>query len=644
MELIHESCRMKYIRMVGGLTYATRINLYKTLASLDWSEFYCAFMLTLFDHVGLERRELLVNTVITLYSNRRPLYLDLIYKLKEPQLNEFLCVIPLELAQHFIEVCYYLSPFDKEFATFLELVLSLSFQEVHNIMTYSDESHAKQCRLCRMKRLHTLEYRMQQGQILPEHGDTPGMLVKYETSDNWRADGEHFFTFDYENCVVFWRKKQVDLVKICDGCLNDTHRAMAEVNRFEPVNHLEGMPKKEFCEDLRAEEQARSVMFQQLSVTRLHRRCKEWAILAQKTLREGYIREAKERQAATDKILQDRAEAAKKAATAAMLRDAKRVDKAWMKHEKATQQDRNKKRFDGADLIFKHPYTRENPVSRTLEHPHSWKLAGFDPGGLPATADGASERFGTGKIVPDVRTSELTVWKHQAAYLHKNHLDKVAAEERCKAEERTKEAQMYNKLIADNRAAIERANKLQRLADEQAEEDRVEARAEDRRKRRMARIKAAEEAENRLMAVEDSRSWEHRYYLKECTIIERELRNMRRQETAQRQIDRFWGIPTDIVNRKNAKDVENAVWRAKLETLRAVGMQTAVWVPYKTEVGEFRDITTGLPIKEAKHVKEYEHYRERGPSSNQHTMFNHTYKYEDLETKRLGTAGSTKRS
>ena len=62
-----------------------------------------------------------------------------------------------------------------------------------------------------------------------------------------------------------------------------------------------------------------------------------------------------------------------------------------IRHEKATQQDRNKKRFDSADLIYKHPYTRENPVSTSLEHPHSWKLAGFDPGGLPATADGASE-------------------------------------------------------------------------------------------------------------------------------------------------------------------------------------------------------------------------------------------------------------
>lgn len=89
--------------------------------------------------------------------------------------------------------------------------------------------------------------------------------------------------------------------------------------------------------------------------------------------------------------------------------------------------------------------------------------------------------------------------------------------------------------------------------------------------------------------------------------------------------------------------MENAVWREKMENLRAIGMQTGVWVPYKAEVGEFRDSFTGLAIKEPKHVREFEHYKEPGPASNQYTHYNYTYKYEDLESKRTGTAGSTKR-
>ena len=64
---------------------------------------------------------------------------------------------------------------------------------------------------------------------------------------------------------------------------------------------------------------------------RLHRTAKSWSIRVEKSLREGYIREAKERQEATDKILHDRAVAAKKAAREQMIHDAMHVDKSWMK-------------------------------------------------------------------------------------------------------------------------------------------------------------------------------------------------------------------------------------------------------------------------------------------------------------------------
>ena len=61
------------------------------------------------------------------------------------------------------------------------------------------------------------------------------------------------------------------------------------------------------------------------------------------------------------------------------------------RHEKATQHERNRKRFDAADLKFKHPYDRENPISNTREHPHSWKLTGYDDKGLPVSVEAASE-------------------------------------------------------------------------------------------------------------------------------------------------------------------------------------------------------------------------------------------------------------
>lgn len=93
------------------------------------------------------------------------------------------------------------------------------------------------------------------------------------------------------------------------------------------------------------------------------------------------------------------------------------------------------------------------------------------------------------------------------------------------------------------------------------------------------------------------------------------------------------------------QDEDNAAWQAKLDNLRAIGMQTAVWVPFKAEVklGTFKDKYTNLTIRPPKHIREFEHYKEPGPGTNLHTPFNHTYKYEDLASKRTGTAGSYKR-
>jgi hypothetical protein len=70
MEKIHEDYRIKYIRMIGELTYATRLNLYKILGSLDWTPFICGYMLEVIDRVGVSRRERLINTIVTFYVTR----------------------------------------------------------------------------------------------------------------------------------------------------------------------------------------------------------------------------------------------------------------------------------------------------------------------------------------------------------------------------------------------------------------------------------------------------------------------------------------------------------------------------------------------------------------------------------------------
>lgn len=614
IEKIHQDFKYRYIRIVPELKYTTRINMYKVLSSLHWTKDSCALLLELLDGVGPERRDVLINSIITFYPDRRELYMKIIQGLEEPQLGELLTDLPIDIVQYFIEICRYLNPFQREFEIFSGLVRELSFREVYDLMNFCNEPFAKQCRLCRLRRLHILEFRMSQGQLKPEDYSKPGVVEHYETATVWKADGEHFFSFGYSEGRVFWRGKEVDLVKICDGCLDDVNKALAEVNRLEPVFHLEGAERKEKLTEMRVEEKARAKLIRELSVKRLHRRAKEWSIRALKSLREGYIREEQERQEATSRILRQRAEAARREAQQQALHAALHCDQRWKKQEQRTQQQRSSKRDDLAGLNFQLPFSRDLPAEPSREHHHSWQLAAFSPSGLPLCGSAAAERFGTGKVKADIRTPELSMWKNQSAYLHKNYLERVAAEERCQAEARRKEAEDLNKYLQEHQFASNRAAKLRRLAAEQAEEDRLEARALAKAKRREARLKAGESEERKAMAEEDERSQQHRYYLKECEIIRRELSNMRREEAAQTAIDRYWGIPTSIVNMKNKKEENTAAWVAKVEELRALGMQTANWVPYKFEIGEFRDKFTGRAIREVENVKEYEHYKGKGPN------------------------------
>lgn len=57
---------------------------------------------------------------------------------------------------------------------------------------------------------------MQQGQLQPEHSATPGMLGSYEGgTDNWRAAGEHFFTFDYDASLVGYELVRGEGERVC---------------------------------------------------------------------------------------------------------------------------------------------------------------------------------------------------------------------------------------------------------------------------------------------------------------------------------------------------------------------------------------------------------------------------------------------
>lgn len=221
--------RSLYAPFVAELTLNTRINLYKTLDSLGWTEEFCQIVLDTMAKVS-DYLETFVNYAVELDVSRRPLFFHWCNTLEEPQLRQLLAEVDFEIVENYMELSFYLSKY--ELAIMFELISKLSIQELDSIIHQVDEPMAKHCNLCKSKRLFALETRLYNGQMDGLHATMPGTMALYEKADVWKADNdENFFTFNYDAGVILWRKQLVDLMKICDECLNEVHRASSEVAR-----------------------------------------------------------------------------------------------------------------------------------------------------------------------------------------------------------------------------------------------------------------------------------------------------------------------------------------------------------------------------------------------------------------------------
>ncbi len=64
------------------------------------------------------------------------------------------------------------------------------------------------------------------------HSQLPGMVEIYEKkTEIWSADNESSFRFDERKSIIYWKSHVVDLIQICDECLNEAYRAASEVGR-----------------------------------------------------------------------------------------------------------------------------------------------------------------------------------------------------------------------------------------------------------------------------------------------------------------------------------------------------------------------------------------------------------------------------
>lgn len=162
---------------------------------------------------------------------------------------------------------------------------------------------AKHCRLCRVRRMNELETRLlnegtsKPGEQIPKAMlRVSGCLPIYSKAQVWSAQDEKMFRFDVEKGKIYFRKELVDLVRICEKCLQDVHECAAnDTNRYDPLHSIDAKERKEVYASLRAQEQLHAELICKITFERINRRCREWSLRALETQRHGHRLEQDER-------------------------------------------------------------------------------------------------------------------------------------------------------------------------------------------------------------------------------------------------------------------------------------------------------------------------------------------------------------
>ena len=154
---------------------------------------------------------------------------------------------------------------ETEINDMIAIIHKLSFRELLHMLDHCNEPMAKHCRLCRVKRIHELEFRLNEGQVPKDIPQVPGNLPLYHSPEVWQADDVQGYTFDIEKGLVFYFKQLVDMVRICDKCLVDVNRAASCDTRWEEFNHVPVDDRKTVLAELRERERSRSDLVTKLS-------------------------------------------------------------------------------------------------------------------------------------------------------------------------------------------------------------------------------------------------------------------------------------------------------------------------------------------------------------------------------------------
>lgn len=158
IENIPEELYETYAPIVAGFCMKTRMTLFKILFILDWTVENCANILKVINHCGGSKIDVVMEKIFGLSKSRIIPFILTITQIYDPQLEEFVVTSPPEMFNRFVELIYYGD--SQEVKILVELMSKMSVAEIYKILQKCDEPLAKHCRLCRVKRISKLEFKM----------------------------------------------------------------------------------------------------------------------------------------------------------------------------------------------------------------------------------------------------------------------------------------------------------------------------------------------------------------------------------------------------------------------------------------------------------------------------------------------------
>ena len=230
LESLPKEYKGKILGYAGEFSGANCIAFCELLEKYDWNHNRVVMLYRCLIKIPLDQAPKIVSLLLFFVDKKLHIvYLGFLAHLRDYELMEQCDQLSVKDIHQLVEVIRHLDDF--QYNEMIELLHSTNAQTIRDVLNLTNEPYAKQCQLCKAKRMHSLEHRMIHKQIPDDMIQVTGILPLIEKPQIWHADDEGNFRLDFENQQIFWFHFPVDLVRICDKCLSEVHHAASSHGR-----------------------------------------------------------------------------------------------------------------------------------------------------------------------------------------------------------------------------------------------------------------------------------------------------------------------------------------------------------------------------------------------------------------------------